>query len=110
MALPHRALISRSTGRADASLEYGTGKLNVAPIELCPFRLRDPRTGKWVRARYVATRAELESRYREWEIIGPPEIRGDAPAQMFQPALPAISETSLELQPHLAMPPRIDAT
>ena len=86
----------------------------MASIELYPFRFRDPRTGKWVRARYVATRAELASRYREWEIIGPPEIRGDAPVQMFQPELPRIgagcSDAPLELQPHLAMPPRIDAT
>ena len=82
----------------------------MAPTELYPFRLRDPRMGKWVRARYVATLAELRSRYREWEIIGPPEIRSDEPAQMFQPSLPAIADKPLELQPHLAAPPRIDAT
>jgi hypothetical protein len=28
---------------------------------------------------------------------------------MFQPALPRLVENPLELQPHLAMPPRIDA-
>jgi hypothetical protein len=82
----------------------------VAPIELYPFRFRDPRTGKWVRARYVATLAEIEARYREWEIVGPAEVRGDAPVQMFQPALPRLADTLLELQPHLAMPPGIDAT
>jgi hypothetical protein len=60
----------------------------MAPIELHSFRFRHPRTGKWIRARYRATRAELESRYREWEIIGPPEVRGDTPVQMFQPTLP----------------------
>jgi hypothetical protein len=78
--------------------------------ELYPFRFRDPRTGKWVRARYVATLAELASRYREWEIIGPAEIRGDAPVQMFQPTPPRLADTPLELQPHLAIPPAIDAT
>ena len=57
----------------------------MAPIELYPFRFRDPCTGKWVRARYLATLAELASRYREWEIIGPAKIRGDAAMQMFQP-------------------------
>jgi|SRR6516162_8532981 hypothetical protein len=82
----------------------------MAPIELYPFRFRDPCTGKWVRARYVATLAELAARYREWEIIGPAEVRGDEPVQMFQPAPPRSAETSLELQPHLAMPPAIDAT
>src|SRR5262245_10414340 len=82
----------------------------MAPTELYAFRFRDPRTGKWVRARYCATLAEIKARYREWEIDGPPEIGGDAPVQMFQPALPRMSEAPLELQPHLAMPPAIDAT
>jgi hypothetical protein len=82
----------------------------MAPIELYPFRFRDPRTGKWVRARYLATRAELASRYREWEVIGPAEIRGDTPVQMFQPQLARVADQSLELLPHLAMSPAIDAT
>ena len=58
----------------------------MAPIDLYPFRFRDQRTGKWVRARYLATLAELAARYREWEIVGLAETRGDAPVQMFQPA------------------------
>jgi hypothetical protein len=37
---------------------------------LYPFRFRDPLSGKWVRARYVAERHELSARYVEWEIIG----------------------------------------
>jgi hypothetical protein len=32
-------------------------------IELCPFGLRDERTGKWIRARYLAERHEREQRY-----------------------------------------------
>jgi hypothetical protein len=80
------------------------------PIELYAFRFRDPRTGKWVRARYRATLAELAVRYREWEIIGPVEVRGDDPVQMFQPALPRLADAPLELRPHLEAPPRIDAT
>jgi len=32
-------------------------------------------TGKWVKARYVAERPEIATRYVEWEIIGPREIR-----------------------------------
>ena len=79
----------------------------MAPIELYPFRFRDPRTDKWVRARYVAMLAELERRYREWEIIGPAEIRGGTPGRMFQPALARLADSPLELQPHLAAPPRI---
>jgi hypothetical protein len=48
----------------------------MAPrLELFPFRYRDPRTGKRVRARYVAELHEIAARYAEWEIIGPPEIR-----------------------------------
>jgi len=44
-------------------------------IVLFPFRFRDERTGKCIRARYLAERCELEQRYREWEIIGPAENR-----------------------------------
>ena len=46
-------------------------------LELFPFRFRDPVTGKWIKARYVAERHVIEARYApgEWEIIGPPEIR-----------------------------------
>jgi hypothetical protein len=42
---------------------------------LYPFRARDPLTGKCYRARYKAERHEIATRYAEWEIIGPPEIR-----------------------------------
>ena len=41
-------------------------------IELFPFRFRDPLTGKWVRARYLAERKEIAARYAEWEITGAP--------------------------------------
>jgi hypothetical protein len=44
-------------------------------IFLYPFRFRDSLTGKWIRARYVAEMHEIEQRYREWEIIGPAEVR-----------------------------------
>ena len=56
-------------------------------LELYPFRFRDPLTGKWARARYVAERHEIPGRYAEWEIIGPPEIREAHPnARYFNPA------------------------
>ncbi len=59
----------------------------MAPrLELFPFRFRDPVTGKWVRARYVAERQEIAARYVEWEIIGPAEIRDVNPeARYFTP-------------------------
>ena len=47
-------------------------------LTLYPFRFRDPLTGRWVRARYVAERHEIAERYAEWEIIGPPEVRARA--------------------------------
>lgn len=62
----------------------------MAPLELFPFRFRDPASGKWLRARYVATLADVSSRYREWEIIGPTEIRGGEPAKMFTPHRPMV--------------------
>jgi len=82
----------------------------MTPVELYAFRFRDPRTGRWVRARYRATLAAIKARYREWEIDGPAELRADEPVQMFQPHLPRLADQPLELQPHLAMPPQIDAT
>ena len=59
----------------------------MAPrLELFPFRFRDPRTGKWIRARYVAELHEIKQRYIEWEIIGPPEIREiSSDARYFTP-------------------------
>jgi len=47
----------------------------VPRLELFPFRYRDERTGKWVRARYVAELHEIKARYADFEIIGPAEIR-----------------------------------
>jgi hypothetical protein len=42
---------------------------------LYPFRLRDPLTGKCVRARYKAERDVIAKRYAIWKITGPAEIR-----------------------------------
>jgi len=39
-------------------------------LELYPFRFRDPLTGKWIRARYVAELHETRQGYAEWAIIG----------------------------------------
>jgi len=85
-------------------------------LELFPFRYREPFTGKWAKARYRAERHEIAARYQEWEITGPPEIRDvDPNARYFTPwkvmphaELMRIEEPSLEMQPQLAEPPRID--
>jgi len=44
-------------------------------LQLYPFRFRDQRTGKWVRARYLAQVPVIQRSYVEWELIGPAEIR-----------------------------------
>ena len=59
------------------------------PKELFPFRYRDGLTGKWVRARYLAERHVIADCYKEWEITGPPEIRGDREYGHFSPFPPA---------------------
>ena len=71
------------------------------------FRYRNPRTGKWMRARYVATREEIAARYTEWEIASPAEVRYvDPQARYFTPhkspldaALRRYSERPPGLQP-----------
>jgi len=57
----------------------------TGPFEVFPFRYRDPRTGKWVRARYNATRAEIAARYVEWELTGEGEVRRPAGGGYFNP-------------------------
>jgi hypothetical protein len=60
-------------------------------LVLYPFRYRDPLTGKWLRARYVATREDIAARHKQWEIIGPPEIRqvaGEHTSGFMAPARP----------------------
>ena len=53
---------------------------------LYPFRNRDERAGKRVRARYVAAHHELVHRHAQWEIIGAPEVRLLTPnARSFTP-------------------------
>jgi len=85
-------------------------------LELFPFRYLDRLTGKWVKARYVASRREIAERHAEFEIIGPPEIRDvDPAARYFTPwnvvahaYLMRMEEPPPELQPHLATPPAMD--
>jgi hypothetical protein len=41
-------------------------------FELCPFRFRDPLTGKGIRARHKLQAPVLQRYYAEWEITGAP--------------------------------------
>ena len=70
---------------------------------LYPFRFFDPVRRRWIRARYVAERHEIESRYAQWEIIGPPEIRmrGDPSRDTFNP----FRRPSAHLPPDEETPP-----
>ena len=55
-------------------------------IELFPFRYRDPKTGKWIRARHVATRAEIARRYAEGRSSAKPRSATvDPEARSFTP-------------------------
>jgi len=80
----------------------------MAPrLELFPFRYRDPRTGKWVRARYVAELHEIKRRYAEYEIIGPPENRDVNPdARYFAPHFNTMM--SAELRRFRERPPELE--
>jgi hypothetical protein len=58
----------------------------MARLELFPFRFRDPRTGKWIRARYLAELPEIQRRYSERELTA--EIRrvpDDGRVEQFNP-------------------------
>ena len=84
----------------------------AARLELFPFSYRDPRTGKWIRARYVAELHEIRQRHAEFEIIGPPEIRDvDPDAGYFAPHFNVMMDAEMrrfrERPPELQ--PAIDA-
>ena len=65
------------------------------PIALHAFRYRDVRSGRWIRARYKATLAEIAERHVQWELVGPPELRADEPVRMFNPASKLIPHAEL---------------
>jgi hypothetical protein len=80
-------------------------------IALYPFRYRDPLTGRWVSARYKATREEIASRYAQWEITGPAEIRSPETAGNYFRPFPLTTRAELArlLEPQPDMAPAIDA-
>ena len=53
---------------------YPFARLKPA-LQLYPFRYFDAVRRRWIRARYVAERQVIESRYEKREITGSPEIR-----------------------------------
>jgi hypothetical protein len=86
---------------------------------LYPFRYWSDITGKWVKARYVASREEISARHApgEWEIVGPPEFRDVEPERrhfhpyrvMAHAELTRLQELAPQINPHLEQPPAIDA-
>src|SRR4051812_40389224 len=86
-------------------------------LVLYPFHYRNRVIGKWVRARYVATREEIAKGNDEWETIGPPEMRDvDLGARYFTPfritphaEAMRMFEPPPQINPHLERPPSIDA-
>lgn len=45
-----------------------------------PFSYWDEVRKRWVRARYLATMADIQTRYAKHRIEGPPEIRDSGPS------------------------------
>ncbi len=72
--------------------------LSRHPLAVYAFRYLDPRTGKWVRARYKASLDEIRARYDRWQTIGTPEIRGSV--KMFTP-FGERTDLPLEMTPSL---------
>jgi hypothetical protein len=85
--------------------------LGNAPRLLYPFRYRDPRTGKWVRARYKAEPHVIAERHAEWEVTGPAEVhrRGEC-RDSFNPFRKIVTHAELARQPQPDMQPAVDAT
>jgi hypothetical protein len=84
----------------------------VPPIALFPFRYRDGLTGRWVRARYKATREDITAAgYAKWEITGPAEIRDPQNDGRYFHPFPIMSHAELmrTLEPRPDMAPVVDA-
>lgn len=76
----------QSKDRRAESVHGALEQRNAPALNSSPFRYPNPLTGKWVKSRYVAERHKIATRYAEWEIIGPREIREvDPDARYFTP-------------------------
>lgn len=84
-------------------------------VEVFSFRYRDPLTGRWVKARYKATREEIAARQEEWEITGPAETRTPItgachPYRVVPHAeVERLEEPAPQMNLHRERPPAIDA-
>ena len=80
-------------------------------LELHPFRFLDTVSGKWIKARYVAERHEIEARHApgEWEIIGRPIREIDDHCAYFSPwANPRPNDAPVKEPPGNKPPPEKD--
>jgi hypothetical protein len=81
------------------------------------FRYRDPRTKRWILARYMATQVEIAAGYATWEIVGSGERRQPMGERFFTPFADQLvaprprplGQRLLELGPHRRQRPGIDA-
>jgi len=80
------------------------------PTILYPFRKRDPLTGKWYRARYKASAAEIAEHDGEWIVDGAPEVyRALGSTSGFRPWQDPPPPAQLLMHPQRELPPAIDA-
>jgi hypothetical protein len=54
-------------------------------LELYPFSYWDELRHRWIKARYVASLAVIQSRYPMHRIEGPPEVRAGGPVGFTPP-------------------------
>jgi hypothetical protein len=58
---------------------------SVAALDLYRFRYIDRLSGKWLTARHVATKEEIAARYKDFELLGEPEVREPRSTEPFNP-------------------------
>jgi hypothetical protein len=80
----------------------------LEPPELYPFKLRHGRTGRWYRARWHASLDEIER--LGGEVCGAGvAYRALGNTSMFLRGSPSVPPAPLQMDPHRAVPPGIDA-
>jgi hypothetical protein len=85
--------------------------LSPSPRLMYAFRFVDPGTGKWIRARYRAEIHIIAERYKQWEVIGAPEVRSATPWVGFNPyRIVTHAELARLEEPQPDMQPAVDAT
>lgn len=74
--------MARYGGRFGAPYYFRT---MTEKAELYPFKFFDPIRGRWVQARYKASREDIAARYERWEITGPGEVPSGGEGQFKPP-------------------------